>query len=257
MNAVNAEFLNAKPLKLVNGMPGISHAIAFHPYGSRRSADTERNQLMRTVYCKLYKASGYSMDHLDEKGITHSSLGQPLIKDWSHGVDELSPDHHISFSHDGEFHVALGAVGSQLIGVGVDIVHLNRLTRKRPGLSTPLQHRNYILHLARRVLTDSEWILFARRSASMDMMGLAVQFASLFSIKESVSKSLGVGLKLGLGIGNNQSIQLQSISIRDDGSFITLFSDGEKRMKELGGGKIWGEWSLIPGYLISRAFIMR
>ena len=244
-------------MKSDNGFSDIPHAIAFHVYGSKQNTEIERRELMRAVYRKLYHAHGYSMEMLEAKTLTHSPLGQPLISDRVNGVEANSSDHHISFSHDGEFHIALGAVHSDLAGVGVDLVHLRRLYRRSSPMSSNAEHRRYLLKLAERVLTNSEWCEFANQSASMDIHELVVQFASFFSMKEAVSKALGVGLKLGLGIGKEQSISLQSINIDDGGTSISLLSEGERRMKELGGGEILGGWTLLSGYVISRAFVMR
>jgi phosphopantetheine--protein transferase-like protein len=257
VNTALSAFNHVKRIKSDNGFSNIPNAIAFHSYGSKQNTDIERRELMRAVYMKLYHAHGYPAEMLEAKALTHSPLGQPLISDRVNGVEATSSDHHISFSHDGEFHIALGAVHSDLAGVGVDLVHLRRLYRRFPTKSSNAEQRSYLLKLAERVLTNAEWRMFASQSASMDIHELVVQFASFFSMKEAVSKSLGVGLKLGLGIGKEQSISLQSINIGDGGASISLLFESEKRMKELGGGEIIGLWTLLSGYIISRAFVMR
>jgi|GEM_PF-3235734 len=257
MNTARSALIHVKRMKSDSGFSEIPHAIAFHAYGSKRNGDMERKGLMRAVYRKLYQAHGYPMEMLERKDLTHSPLGQPLIHDRDNGVEAYSSDHHISFSHDGEFHIALGAIHGDLAGVGVDIVHLRRLYRRSATASSNTERRRYLLKLSQRTLTNAEWLTFASQSAFMDIHELVVQFAAFFSMKEAVSKALGVGLKLGLGIGKDQSISLQSINISDGGATISLLSEGQRRMKELGGVEIIGDCTLLSGYVISRAFVVR
>lgn len=102
-----------------------------------------------------------------------------------------------------------------IVGIGTDIVEIERIREQRVRLGDKL---------AKRVLTDAEFAIYA--VAKMPERYLAKRFAA----KEAAAKALGTG------IGRGVSFQHIHISNNDDGAPLITFSDGAAlRLTTLGG----------------------
>lgn len=179
------------------------------------------------------------------------SLGKPFvawggeIQQWAEAV-ELEASHiHISNTHDGDAHILLVAHSPNLVGVGIDVLHL-------PRLQTSSKDRAYLLRLARSFMASFEWESLQRFLGESDEV-LRVRIAAHFSLMEAMSKACGTGLRLGLGMGREQALPKRSLGVRELEPKVTLGWEGEgkARLETLGVSHTEAYWGTDGEYVVS------
>ncbi len=187
--------------------------------------------------------------------LNHTLLGGPKIRGQGPLAAQMKSlglqirDLHVSFSHDGDAHLAVAACEAGLRGLGIDIVHLPRLQ----GRGRDYTH---LYRLARRFMSNDEYLSFRRNAECDDPSALAVRAAGHFSLMESASKALGTGLKLGLGMGRAAALPRRSLCL----SSLTpvefaLGPEAEARCRRLRARRLEGYWAADHEYLVSLALL--
>ncbi len=186
----------------------------------------------------------------------HTNLGQPRVgwrgeirrQGLSRGLN--SRNLQISFTHDGDSHLAIAACAPGLAGIGVDMVHLPRL--QQPG-----KDEGYLRRFARHFMSKEEYHLFEKASAQDDLPSLLRRVAAHFSLMESASKALGTGLKIGAGMGKPASLPKQSLNISALSPTVKFLLGEEARARcaSLHAQYIEGYWSADAEYLVSVALL--
>ncbi len=186
----------------------------------------------------------------------HTRLGAPKIAlrgagaQWARENGLERGELHISFTHDGQAHVALACRAQGLRGVGLDLVHLPRLRAETRG-------RDYLLRFARQFMSDVELAVFEAASAEEDARATALRVAAHFSLMESASKALGTGLKIGGGMGKAESLPKRSIGVLRHSPHVlfTLGAEAVARMDRLRASRLEGRCAADGEYLLSAALL--
>ena len=192
----------------------------------------------------------------DERNLLwkRDSLGKPSIefagamKDWAkaHGVSDQRA--LVSNTNDGGHHLVLAAYGGDLVGVGIDLVELERL--KSPSKDIP-----YLERFVRHFMSEEELGAFHSERSALDSPEFANPILSRlflenrsplektrflaaihFSFMEAASKACGTGLKMGVGMGHSLSLPKQSLGCKLNPDKISLITtpESEARMNLLG-----------------------
>ena len=182
----------------------------------------------------------------------NDALGKPSIafqgevEAWAldHGCDDRQL--HISNTNDGDAHIVLAAYGADVVGIGVDVVHLPRLRQAGKG-------RDYLRRFARQFMSETEWEAFLVGSENDDEEALRVRVAAHFSLMEAASKACGTGLKMGVGMGVPYGLPKAELgAVRLRYAVELLFGPAAKaRLTELGANQWEGFWGADDEYLVS------
>jgi phosphopantetheinyl transferase (holo-ACP synthase) len=184
--------------------------------------------------------------------LSHTPLGQPLVRwrgefeAWAQEQGISSQTMHISFTHDGDAHIATAAYAPGLRGIGVDVVYMPRLRKSEKGLE-------YLHRFARHFMSCQEHEGFKDAAQDEALERVLCRVSAHFSLMEAASKALGTGLKIGAGMGRAESLPKQSIGVKllqPDVQFL-LTPDAEARCKHLRGSFLEGHWSFDEEYLVS------
>lgn len=188
--------------------------------------------------------------------LAHTPLGQPLLRwrggtaVWARERGIHARDLHISFTHDGDAHLAFLAHAPGLRGLGIDIVHLSRLR-------TDGKDAAYLRRFARHFMSEEEFSVFELASRQDNRVALTERVAAHFSLMEAASKALGTGLKIGGGMGRPASLPKQSIGLSALAPAVkfTLAPEAEARCRYLHATRLEGYWSAGSEYLVSVALL--
>jgi phosphopantetheinyl transferase (holo-ACP synthase) len=184
--------------------------------------------------------------------LSHTPLGQPLVR-WRGKFEEWAQERgishqnmHISFTHDGDAHIAAAAFAPGLRGIGVDVVYMPRLRKSEKGLE-------YLHRFARHFMSGEEYEGFKAAAQGEELEQVLCRVSAHFSLMEAASKALGTGLKIGAGMGGAESLPKQSLGVerlQPDVQFL-LTPDAEARCNQLRGTFLEGHWSFDEEYLVS------
>ena len=174
--------------------------------------------------------------------LIHSRLGAPRLPWEGPAAEEarragLRPEEtHVSFTHDGGRMLAVAASAPRLRGIGVDLVHLERLDRA--------QDHGRLLRFARQFMSPEELDGFLRACAGETEEGVRVRVAAHFSLMEAASKALGTGLRLGGGFGRPGSVSKRHLGVASLHPMEFLLGpEAAARCQALGAKRAEGHWS--------------
>ncbi|HXG24345.1 MAG TPA: 4'-phosphopantetheinyl transferase superfamily protein [Chthonomonadales bacterium] len=237
-------------------------ALLHHPATGCRvrahDAVTERFAVMAGVWQLFGECQKNPLFTPATLFLSHTSLGQPLVRwraplaTWANARGLQARNLHVSFSHDGDAHLALLAHAPGLRGLGLDVVHLPRL--RRHGKDSA-----YLRRLARHFMGEEEYVAFTHESQRNGPEALLRRVAAHFSLMEAASKALGTGLRMGGGMGRSTSLPKQSLGVLGTTppiSFV-LGSEARARCRKLGAGTLEGHWSAEDEYLVSTVLLWK
>lgn len=180
-------------------------------------------------------------------------LGKPFVtwhgetEAWANGNDLSCGNLHISNTHDGGAHLVLAAYDPDLVGIGIDLVHL-------PRLRSPIKNAAYLRRFARGFMDDDEYRAFlAAAPAGETEEELRVRAAAHFSLMEAASKACGTGLKLGIGMGRPESLSPRSLGVaalRPEVA-LTFGPEAVLRLQSLGARGCRSFWNCDGEMLVS------
>jgi len=182
--------------------------------------------------------------------LTHSPMGQPRLMRRPNVASHHGPI-CISFTHDADAHITALTRDPAVVGIGVDVVHLPRLSRGGHAGA-------HLMRFARRFMSDIEWAAF-QPGAPTDDLALRRVVAARFSLMEAASKAIGTGLRLGMGFGRPASVLPQTINVMQIVPSVEYLLDGKafERQKALRASRIEGFWAEDGEYLVSIALLYR
>jgi phosphopantetheinyl transferase (holo-ACP synthase) len=236
---VRAALRSGSRVKIMRAARAVSERFALHAaYAEMHSASYS---LLPTPY-SLY--------------LVHTPLGRPVLcrrgplAAWAREQGIKARHLYVSFTHDGDAHVAVMACAPGLRGLGVDAVHLPRLCRNgRDG--------GYLRRFARAFMAEEEYTAFLAASANEDEEALRRRVAAHFSLMEAASKALGTGLKIGGGIGHSASLPRASLGVArlNPAVRFALGAEAVARCAALGARRLEGHWGADGEYLLSVALL--
>lgn len=247
----------------LKGCLPLPHAIGWSETPTRRPSRTEERatDLNATLGAlrELFASAGFPLDAGIEDLIWQRDFrGRPSvawrgkIADWAmrHGLDFRHL--HLSNTHDGNAHLVLVVYSAELVGIGVDIVHLPRL--RRPGKDI-----TYLRRFAAQFMSDMEQEAFAAASADEEEEAVRTRVAAHFSLMEAASKAFGTGLRLGIGIIRDTALPPRSLGVTClEPEVVFCFGpEAEAHRRELRAGKCAGRWTSDGEYLVSAALLWR
>lgn len=221
-------------------------------------AVTERIAVMAGVWQLFGECRKYPLLTPAALFLSHTSLGQPLVRwraplaTWAKTYGLQVRSLHVSFSHDGDAHLALLAHAPGLRGLGVDVVHLPRL--RRHGKDSA-----YLRCLARHFMGEEEYAAFIHESRCDGPEALLRRVAAHFSLMEAASKALGTGLRMGWGMSRPTSLPKRALGVLGTAppiSFV-LGPEARERCRKLGAGALEGHWSAEDEYLVSAVLLWK
>lgn len=237
-------------------------ALLHHPAVGRRArahdAATEHLALMAGVQRLFGECPRNPLLTPATLFLSHTPLGQPLVRwraplaTWANARGLQARNLHVSFSHDGDAHLALLAHAPGLRGLGVDAVHLPRLRRHGKDGA-------YLRCLARHFMGDEEYAAFAHESRRDGTETLLRRVAAHFSLMEAASKALGTGLSMGCGIGRPTSLPKRALGVLGTAPPVpfVLGPEARERCRKLGAGTLEGYWSAEDEYLVSAVLLWK
>lgn len=218
---------------------------------------------MRDAVGALFKGGDFPVAYnADDLRYERDELGKPfvtwhgIVEEWAEANGWAEHALHISNTHDGGAHIVLAAYHPDLVGIGIDAVHLPRLMSAQKDAS-------YLRRFAARFMSAQEQKGFGAASANDDVTRLRLRTAAHFSLMEAASKACGTGLKIGAGMGRATSLPKQSLGV-EMLSFCTgganlLLVEGEAlaRLDTLGAKRAEAYWSADEEFLVSVVFLWK
>ncbi len=254
------------PLECANALPQPHALIALHRATERSNpheryhADLQRDKRgVRFALTEMFGHLSAPLERLEEEvHWQRDALGKPFVvfegevAEWAEGAGFEARYLHVSNTHDGNRQLLLAVYAPHVVGAGVDIVHLPRLSR----LS---QDRAYFDHFARKFMSETEKALIQPYLETEELESLRLRIAAHFSLMESASKACGTGLKVGLGMGKPSSLPMQSLGARRLSPTTELLIEGQalKRLEALGANRTFGAWEAQGDYLTSVVLLIR
>ncbi len=159
---------------------------------------------------------------------------------------------YISNTNDGGTSLYFAGCDADLLGVGIDIVSLDRLRCVK-------KNREYLLRFAHHFMSQKELELFNVGSDTESIESLRCRVAAHFSLMESISKALGTGLKIGAGMGRSISLPKQSIGISRLQPDVAIIAETPvlERMYQLGANSIEAHWGADNNFMVSAALLWK
>ena len=205
----------------------------------------------------LFDTEGFPAEYAEpDLRFLRDPLGKPYLT-WHGVVNAWAEQHgrhcrhlHVSNTHDGDYSLVLAAYAEDLVGIGIDLVHLPRLERiGRDG--------DYLRRFARRFMSEAEWEAFEAAATFDTEMELRTRVAAHFSLMESASKACGTGLKIGGGMGRSTSLSKYALGVRCLSPTVELLFDTEARTRldVLGAARYESYWDTDGVYLISAVLL--
>lgn len=254
------------PLECADDLPTPHALIALHRATERSNpreryhADLQRDKRgVSFALTQMFDQFSAPLEHLEEDvHWRRDALGKPFVvfegavAEWAEGVGIEAQHLHVSNTHDGNRQLLLAVYAPHIVGIGVDIVHLPRLSR----LS---QDRTYFDHFARKFMSETEKALVQPYLETEGLESLRLRIAAHFSLMESASKACGTGLKVGLGMGKPSSLPMQSLGARRLSPITELLIEGQalERLEALGANRTFGAWEAQGDYLTSVVLLIR
>ncbi|MCX6379802.1 MAG: 4'-phosphopantetheinyl transferase superfamily protein [Armatimonadetes bacterium] len=241
------------PLECADDLPQPNALIALHRTTERSNpreryhADLQRDK--RGVSFALTEMFGHLSAPLErlaeEVHWRRDALGKPFVvfegavAEWAEGVGIEAQHLHVSNTHDGNRQLLLAVYAPHVVGIGVDIVHLPRLSRLSQDRTEKALVQPYL---------ETE-----------ELESLRLRIAAHFSLMESASKACGTGLKVGLGMGKPSSLPMQSLGARRLSPITELLIEGQalERLEALGANRTFGAWEAQGDYLTSVVLLIR
>jgi len=194
----------------------------------------------------LLLAAPFLGESPDGLSLCRDPLGKPYPARRGYPVPWL----HISNTHDGGQRLLLAAKHENLVGVGLDVVHL-------PRLRSPHKDRAYLHRLAARFMEPTEYERFQCAARQDDEEALRRRVAAHFSLMEAASKALGTGLKVGAFMGHSASLPLSALGALQLEPSVQLFFDdhAQTRLATLNAQRWEAYWGSDDTYLVSAVFL--
>ncbi len=184
--------------------------------------------------------------------LRRDALGKPFVN-WRGRVAEWAQERglsdrylHVSNSHDGGAHLVLAAYGEEIVGLGIDAVHLPRF--RKIGKDIPYLHR-----FARHFMGPEELEIFQEAALGEDLDRVRLRVAAHFSLMEAASKACGTGLKMGAGMGTPASLAKSELGVKALGPPATLLfgSEAQCRLSALETRRWEAHWESDDEFLVS------
>lgn len=229
----------------------------------RFTVERARNEAaLQIALKKLFGAAGFPEDIANhDLQWRHDGWGKPFVTwrgkalEWANAQGYSDQNLHVSNTHDGTAHLILAAYGENLVGAGVDVVHL-------PRLRSPNKGRDYTLRFARQFMSGQEWAEFLEYAEEDTDEELLLRAAAHFSLMESASKACGTGLKIGFGMGRDYSLPKDSIGVTTLYSRVELLfqSAARNRIDTMNVKRSEANWNTCDAggeYLVSAVLLSR
>lgn len=255
-----------RPLLCANDLPNPHALVALRRAAERSNpreryhADLQRDKRGAVFALReIFKQCSPPLEGLEEAiQWRRDPLGKPYIE-FAEGFAkraaalDIDQRHlHVSNTHDGNLQLLFAVYAPEVIGVGVDVVHLPRLSR----LS---QNRAYFEHFARKFMSETEKAIVRPCLETEDLESLRIRIAAHFSLMEAASKACGTGLKVGLGMGTPSSLPMQSLGASRLSPSVELLFEGRavERLEALGAKRAFGAWETQGDCLISVVLLLQ
>ncbi|HLV81558.1 MAG TPA: 4'-phosphopantetheinyl transferase superfamily protein [Chthonomonadaceae bacterium] len=212
-----------------------------------------------TAVESLFLSEAFPPDYAGEDLLwLRDPLGKPYIAwqgavaAWAQQRGKQSRHLHVSNSHDGDASVVLAVYSENLAGLGVDLVHLPRLSRIG-------KDRDYLLRFAQRFMAPDEWDAFTAPAGQEPEERLRLRVAAHFSLMEAASKACGTGLKMGAGIGKPESLSRYALGVGSLAPEIALLfnADARARLELLEATGYAAYWGADEEYLVSAVLLLK
>ncbi|MBC7526541.1 MAG: 4'-phosphopantetheinyl transferase superfamily protein [Chthonomonadaceae bacterium] len=215
-----------------------------------RERSSDEHTLLRLAHEQLFNSRFPSPLPSETIFLRRDALGKPYalwndeMQTWANENGLRSEHLHLSNTHDGDATLLLTLYSETVVGIGLDLVDLERLRRK---------DRAYFSRFAQKFMSEDELRLFLLASERENDEQVCVRVASHFSLMEAASKALGTGLKIGMGMGTPYSLPMQSIVIKQLAPSVRLGFVGKamQRTKTLGVHSVKVFVSFDHRYLVS------
>lgn len=245
----------------------IRHGLAWLAYApvegdaqeQRLARNARDQQAVRQALEELFAQEGFPQESAEYAlHWRRDILGKPSVAwegelaAWAqvHGIRE---EHlQVSNTHDGKAHLVFAAYDADLIGVGVDVVHL-------PRLRAPGKDPAYLRRFVRQFMSEEELAGFTEAAQEETEAALRVRVAAHFSLMEAASKACGTGLRLGIGMGRETALSKKSLGVRSLSPHVELIfgPEAQARLSHLGATRWEAHWGADSDYVVSVVLLLR
>ncbi len=235
--------------------------MVAHGVGWREHFEVEAT--MRDAVGALFKGADFPVTYdADDLRYERDDLGKPfvtwhgIVEEWAEANGRAEHALHISNTHDGGAHIVLAAYHPDLVGVGIDAVHLPRLMSAQKDAA-------YLRRFAARFMSAQEQSGFETANAGDDLSLLRLRTAAHFSLMEAASKACGTGLKIGAGMGRATSLPKQSLGVdtlsfgMGEANLLLVEGEALARLETLGAKRAEAYWSADEEFLVSVVFLWK
>lgn len=229
------------------------------PDGAHADAGSSGERALQSALQALFAGQAFPTEIAEgDLILRRDALGKPYVRwkgqlaEWALKRGLSDANLHVSNSHDGGAHLVLAGYGEEIVGVGVDAVHLPRFCKI--GKDIPYLHR-----FARHFMGSKEKKIFEEASRGEDLEAVRLRVAAHFSLMEAASKACGTGLKIGAGMGTPASLAKNELGVESLGPTVRLLfgAAAETKLAEIGARKVEAYWAAEEDFLVSAVVLSR